>query len=51
MDSRLTNVLHEITRCMAPIGLKKALSFRAVVFALRLEGTLGVAASAPLLPM
>ena len=34
-------VLSGIARSMAPSGLKKALSFRAVELALRLEGTLG----------
>ena len=35
MESRLTFMLVGIARCMAPIGLRRALSFRAVELTLR----------------
>ena len=35
MEARLPGVLNGIARCMAPSGLKKALSFRAVELALQ----------------
>ena len=37
MEARLTMVLKGIARCMAPSGLKKALSLRVVKFALRVD--------------